>query len=245
MNSNSNLMEEKEIEIDLLDLLYALKRRIAVILVCALVIGGVFGIFSAFLITPIYESTSKLYILTQSTSLTSLADIQVGTSLTQDYKELITSRTILDQVNKNLSLDMTYGALLDRIQITNPNNTRIISITVQDTEPDRAKEIADELADVSRDNISSIMSTDPPSVYEYGYVSNIPVSPNVLRNTLIGGLLGAFVACAVVVLFFIMDDTVKSAEDVEKYLGLNTLTSVPLKEGEQKHKTRGIGGKKK
>lgn len=240
MDVNSSI-EQNEIEIDLLELLYVLRRRILVILLSTFLVAGVFGAYSAFLATPIYESTSRLYILTQSTSLTSLTDIQVGTSLTQDYKELITSRSILEQVSKNLGLNVTYEALLQRVTISNPANTRIIGISVQDVDPDRAKAIADELANVSRDNISSIMSTDAPSVYEYGYVTNRPVSPNIPRNTIIGALLGAFLSIAFVSVLYIMDDTVKTSEDVEKYLSLNTMASIPLREGADRQK----GDKKK
>lgn len=240
MDVNSNI-EQNEIEIDLLELLYVLRRRILIILLSTFLAAGIFGAYSAFLATPIYESTSRLYILTQSTSLTSLTDIQVGTSLTQDYKELITSRSILEQVRKNLGLNVTYEALLQRVTISNPANTRIIGISVQDVDPDRAKAIADELANVSRDNISSIMSTDAPSVYEYGYVTNRPVSPNILRNTVIGALLGAFLSIAFVSVLYIMDDTVKTSEDVEKYLSLNTMASIPLRDSADKQK----GDKKK
>ncbi len=240
MDVNSNI-EQNEIEIDLLELLYVLRRRILIILLSTFLAAGIFGAYSAFLATPIYESTSRLYILTQSTSLTSLTDIQVGTSLTQDYKELITSRSILEQVSKNLGLNVTYEALLQRVTISNPANTRIIGISVQDVDPDRAKAIADELANVSRDNISSIMSTDAPSVYEYGYVTNRPVSPNILRNIVIGALLGAFLSIAFVSVLYIMDDTVKTSEDVEKYLSLNTMASIPLRDSADKQK----GDKKK
>ena len=240
MDVNSNI-EQNEIEIDLLELLYVLRRRILIILLSTFLAAGIFGAYSAFLATPIYESTSRLYILTQSTSLTSLTDIQVGTSLTQDYKELITSRSILEQVSKNLGLNVTYEALLQRVTISNPANTRIIGISVQDVDPDRAKAIADELANVSRDNISSIMSTDAPSIYEYGYVTNRPVSPNILRNTVIGALLGAFLSIAFVSVLYIMDDTVKTSEDVEKYLSLNTMASIPLRDSADKQK----GDKKK
>ncbi len=130
---------------------------------------------------------------------------------------------------------------MQRVTISNPANTRIIGISVQDVDPDRAKAIADELANVSRDNISSIMSTDAPSVYEYGYVTNRPVSPNILRNIVIGALLGAFLSIAFVSVLYIMDDTVKTSEDVEKYLSLNTMASIPLRDSADKQK----GDKKK
>lgn len=230
-----------EIEIDLLEILYVLKSKLLIIMASMLLFGSIFGAYSFFLAKPVYESTARLYILTKTTSLTSLADIQMGTSLTQDYKELITSRTVVEQVIENLGMNASYGQLVERIRVENPSNTRIIKITVQDNVPEDAKLITDELVEVSREKISSIMVTDKPSVIEYGNMPIKPVSPNNVKNILIGLVLGAFIAIAFIVVLFLMDDTVKTADDVEKYLGLNTLTSIPIKEGEQKTKK----GKKK
>ncbi len=227
-----------EIEIDLLEILYVLKSKLVIILASMLLMGSLFGAYSVFLAEPVYESTARLYVLTKTTSLTSLADIQMGTSLTQDYKELITSRTVVEQVIANLNMTCSYGELVERISVDNPSNTRIIKITVQDNVAENAKVITDELVDVSREKISSIMVTDAPSVIEYGSMPTGPVSPNNVKNVLIGLVLGAFIAIAVVIVIFLLDDTVKTADDVEKYLGLNTLTSIPLKEGEQKGKKR-------
>lgn len=227
-----------EIEIDLLEIFYVLKSKILVILASMVLFGAVMFGYSAVIAKPVYESTASMYILTQSTSITSLADIQVGTSLTQDYKVMITSRTVIEQVIENLELECTYGQLLEQITVSNPSNTRVIEITVQDHVPEDAKIIVDEVVEVSRAKISDIMVTDAPSVVDYGNLPVKPVSPNVLKNTAIGAALGAFLAIAIVVVLFLMDDTVKTADDVEKYLGLNTLTSVPLKEGEAKAKKK-------
>ncbi|MBQ8279940.1 MAG: polysaccharide export protein [Roseburia sp.] len=236
-----------EIEIDLLEIFYVLKSKILVILASMVLFGAVMFGYSAVIAQPVYESTASMYILTQSTSITSLADIQVGTSLTQDYKVMITSRTVIEQVIENLELECTYGQLLEQITVSNPSNTRVIEITVQDHVPEDAKIIVDEVVEVSRAKISDIMVTDAPSVVDYGNLPVNPVSPNVLKNTAIGAALGAFLAIAIVVVIFLMDDTVKTADDVEKYLGLNTLTSVPLKEGEAKAKKKflpRVGGKR-
>lgn len=227
-----------EMEIDLLEILYVLKRKIFIILAAAVGAGALLGIYSVCFAKPIYESTARLYILTKTTSLTSLADIQMGTSLTQDYKELITSRTVVSQVIENLELSCTYENLVSRITVENPSNTRIVKITVQDHYAESAKRITDEFIDVSREKISNIMMTDEPSVIEYGNMPIAPVSPNVMKNIMIGALLGAFVSIAVIIVLYLMDDTVKTADDVEKYLGLNTLTSIPLREGEQKKRRK-------
>lgn len=242
MNSNT-----QEIEIDLLEIFFLLKRRILIIILSIVVAGGAVGLYSNYFIDPVYESTARLYILTQSTSLTSLADIQVGTSLTQDYKELIKSRTVVEQVIENMGLSRSYSSVLKQLTITNPSNTRIIVITVQDTDPELARVMADEFVDVSKQYISDIMVTKEPSVVEYGNSPMKPVSPNVMKNTLIGALLGLFLSVAVIVIIYMMDDTIKTTDDIEKYLGLNTLASVPLRQGEQKSKRKrifsAIGGK--
>ena len=237
-----------EIEIDLLEIFFVLKSKMLIILASMIVFGGIMFGYSTLLAQPVYQSTARMYILTQSTSLTSLADIQVGTNLTQDYKVMITSRTVVEQVIENLQLDCTYGQMVQQISINNPTNTRIIELTIQDNIPEDAKLIVDEFVDVSREKISNIMVTDPPSVVDYGNMPVNPVSPNVMKNTIIGAALGAFLACAMVIVIFLMDDTVKNADDVEKYLGLNTLTSIPLKEGEKKAKKKNMlprkGGKR-
>lgn len=235
MNSNQ---QQDEIEIDLLEILYVLGRKIWIILLAAIVCGGILWGYSSYMMPKIYESSSQLYILTQSTSITSLADIQSSTSLTQDYKELIKSRPVVDQVIENLKLNRSYANVLQQITIDNPTNTRIINITAQDVDPQLAKALADEFANVSRERISDIMMTDAPTVAQYGYAAQKPVSPNILKNTLIGALVGIFIACAIIIVMFILDDTVKTAEDIEKYLGLNTLTSIPVKQDEQKKKKK-------
>ena len=227
-----------EIEIDLLEIFYVIRSKMLIILASMIAFGGIMFGYSTLLAEPVYESTARMYILTQSTSLTSLADIQVGTSLTQDYKVMITSRTVVEQVIENLQLDCTYGQMLEQVSVNNPSNTRIIEITIQDNVPEDAKLIVDEFVEVSREKISSIMVTDAPSVVDYGNMPIKPVSPNIMKNTVIGAALGAFLAIAIVIVIFLMDDTVKTADDVEKYLGLNTLASVPLKEGQKKAKKK-------
>lgn len=226
--------QNDEVEIDLLELLFALKKRILVILLATCIAAAGSGIFTAYLIQPLYSSTSKLYILTKSTSITSLADIQVGSSLTVDYIQLVQSRPVVDQVIENLKLNRTYKELLSQMEFDNPSNSRILVITAKDPNPQLAKDIVDEFANVSKQRISAIMKTDEPTVVEYGYMEEKPVSPSLKKNIAIGGLVGAVLSMGVVIVLFMLDDTIKTSEDVEKYLGLNTLASVPMRENEKK-----------
>ena len=225
---------EHEDEIDLVELFFLLKRKIWIILAAGLILATATGIFTKFCIKPMYSSTAKLYILSQSTSITSLADLQIGTSLTKDYVQLVQSRPVVEDVIANLNLNRTYEEVLSQMTFENPADTRILVITAEDNDPVLAKDMVDEFAAVAGKSISKIMKADEPSVVELGYVSEKPVSPNLLKNIAIGFLLGVFLAAAIIIVLNLIDDTVKSPEDIEKYLGLNTLTSIPLREGEQK-----------
>lgn len=223
-----------EIEIDLMEVFYLLWSKIWIIIISGIITASAAGLISSFLITPIYTSTTKLYILSKSTTLTSLADLQIGTQLTQDYMVLVKSRPVVTQVINNLELNMTYEEMTDVITITNPTDTRILEITANYPDPYLAKEIVDEFAIVSSDQIAKIMDAEKPAIVEEGYMQPLPTSPNKTKNTAIGGIIGIILASAIITLLYIMDDTIKDSSDVEKYLGLNTLGLIPIESGAAK-----------
>ncbi len=224
MGTNAN----EEIEIDLLDLFYLIRSRLWIIILSAIILASSVGLVSSFLITPLYTSTTKLYILTKSTSITSLADIQMGTQLTQDYMVLIKSRPVVTKVIENLELDMTYEQLVDIISVSNPSNTRILAIQAEYPDAYVAKQIVDEFAAVSVNQIAKIMDTEEPSIVEEGYKSPNPSSPNTVKNAIIGGLLGAILSAGIIIVLHLMNDTIKTSEDIEKYLGISTLGLIPI-----------------
>ena len=220
-------VNDDEVEIDLREILQALKRKILLILMVALIGGCGAGAYTQFMMTPIYSSTSSMLVLSKETTLTSLADLQLGASLTSDYTVLITSTPVLEQVIENLKLDMTAEDLRKTISINNPSDTRILEITVNNADSALAKEIVDEVANVSSSFIGDKMEVVPPKIIEVGKIATIRTSPSVKKNAEIGFLLG-FVACAaIVVVLTIMDDTIKTEEDIEKYLGISVLAKVP------------------
>ncbi len=223
---------DNEIELDLKDLFMELVSFWQVI-VLALALGAVIAFaISRFLMTPKYEATSELYVLSKSTSITSLADIQTGTSLTNDYMVVVKGRPVLEQVIANLGLNETYRSLKNKVSLENPSNSRILMITVRDENPLVAKTIADKIAEVGSDFIAMKMDQDSPTIIQYGYADGEPVSPNTMKNTVIGGFLGMLLAVAVIVLSYLFNDTIMTAEDVEKKLGLNVLGSLPLEDAE-------------
>ena len=231
-------MDNDEITIDLTELFIALWSKLHIILM-----AGVLGALIAFvgtnlLITPMYTSETKVYVLSRSDSNAGVTynDLQTGTQLTQDYMELVTSRPVLEQVIAVLNLDMEPEDLQDMISVETPEGTRILNISVESEDPKEAKEIADAVRDSVSIQITEIMDADAVNTVEEGNLPSTPSSPSLPRNIAIGALLGLVLAMGVIVLIFVLDDTIKTPDDVEHYLGLNTLTSIPLREGVKKGK---------
>ena len=155
--------QDEEIEIDLLELFGVVRARWFSILMTGIILAAVAGIGTLFLVTPKYQSTSKLYIVGQTSALTSLSDLQAGSQLTQDYMVLIQSRPVLETVIDNLRLDMEYESLKEMVALNNQSDTRILDITVTADDPYMAKEIVDEVSQVSVSRIASIMNVDEPT----------------------------------------------------------------------------------
>lgn len=219
--------ENEELEIDLLELLYVLRKNIVAIILASLLGVAVFGAYSFLIAKPVYESTAKLYILRQGTSLTSFADIQISNSLAKDYEEMVFSRPVVMQVAQNLNLDYTYEALKGMMSIHNPPDTRCLNITCRSTDMQAAADIANEFATVAKRQISDIMDTDEPALYENAIAEPVPIKPEKLKNMIIGFLLGFLLACGIIIVRYMLNDSLKSEDDIERFLGLNTLAAIP------------------
>ena len=219
--------DDDEIEIDLLELFYALRHRWWAILLALVIGAGAAGVYTKKLIAPHYQSTSMVYVLSKETTLASLADLQIGSQLTKDYSVIIKSRPVLQEVIDKQNLAMTTDERGEMITIDNPKDTRILSITVEDIEPMRAKAIVDEVTKSASNYIGDIMEMVPPKVIEDGVVAVKPSSPSVKKNAAVGGLGLAVLVCGLICLKTVLDDTIKSEEDIEKYLGLSVLAVIP------------------
>lgn len=232
MDNKEVQYENDEIEIDLLELFQALKKKLWLLLAVTVLCGGAAGMFSRLVLTPQYTSTAMVYILSKETTLTSLADLQIGSQLTKDYSVIVTSRLVLEDVIETLELKDTYEELKEKITIDNPKDTRILTISAIDPDPQLAKAKADAVANISSEYIGELMEMVPPKMIEDGVVPTEQTSPNNLRNALLGAAAGFLLVCGVVILEVLMNDTVRTEEDVEKYLGLTVLAMVPQRKGE-------------
>lgn len=227
--------EDDVMEIDLLELLLAIRDKIAVILATAVICAGLAGVYSFFIAQPVYQSTSKLYIQAQSSSAVSLSELQVSSTLAHDCVEMIRSQSISEDVIGNLGLQMEVKDLQRSLSVTNPEDTRIINITIEGHDPQQITEIANEFAAVSRARISEVMKTDKPQIWEKATVPEKPIRPSKRKNVMMGFLAGGVLAGLAVVILFLLNDTIKSQDEIEKYLELNLLAVIPM-DGEQKKK---------
>lgn len=227
---------DEEMEIDLLELFSTLFQRWYLILVCALIFGAAAFGYTKYFITPQYEASSMIYILStkQATDLSMALDIQTSKQLTADFEILAKSRPVVEAVIDNLELDTDYETLVKRITVENPSNTFVLKMTAKDPDPEMACNLSNALSDATAEQVAKVMDTDKPNKVEEAVIPKEPVSPNVMKNTLLGVLAGAFLMCAFVTLMHIMDDRIKTEEDITKYLELNTLATIPLNKGSKK-----------
>jgi capsular polysaccharide biosynthesis protein len=224
---------DDEIEIDLRELFLALKKKIAWILLTAIVFAGAAGLITKFAMTPVYSSSAQLYVMSKG-GISQLTDLTMGTQLTQDYMVIVKTRPVLEQVIEDLHLDMDYKELGNKITVENPSDTRIMQITVTDKDPEVAKDITQDLAEVTADTVAKKMDVKSPTIIEKAYKAESPDSPSLKKNIVIGALLGFILMAAVIVIQYLMNDTILKEEDIEKYLGINTLAQLPLVKGAKK-----------
>ena len=219
---------EDEMEIDLLDLAYMLLDKIHYIILCLLAGAVLLNAFSFFCIRPTYQATAKMYVVSASNdSVVDLTDLNIGTSLTSDYEQLMLSYPVLDQVIDELDLDMETEDLAQMVTLENPQDTRILNVTATSTDPVEAMNIANKLTEVSVEYLPETMSTNPPNIAQQAQLPDEKAAPSYARYTLIGALLGAILYCAYLTVRYLLDDTIRTSEDMEKYFGVVPLTSIP------------------
>lgn len=226
-----NLQDNTDIEIDVLELFHVLLNKFWIILLAGIIAGLAFIGGTILFITPQYESTTKMYVLSKQ-------DMQTSLSLTKDYAELIKSRTVTEGVIAQLNLDLTHEELLKKMAVDSATDTRILSITVTDADPYEACKIANAIRDVAANHIKNVMDIDAVNVVETANIPDQQSSPSISKNGIIGVLLGVLLSVAIILIAYISNDTVKTQEDVEKYLGLSVLGTIPLTETDRKKKKK-------
>lgn len=217
-------------EIDVIELFYVLLSHWWQIILAA-VLGGIlaFG-YTNYYVTPTYSTTAKMFVVSDSSNVNSLltaSDLAYGNTIKEDLRSLLVSRELLQRVIDNLHLTRSPGQLAGMISVGSPTNTHIVTVTVTSPYPDEAADVANELIVQCRTYLPEVMRIAPPSFYERALVPTYKNGPNYSRNTMMGAMMGAAVVCGIVVLLFVLNDRVTTPDDLERYLGVQPLATVP------------------
>ena len=225
-----NNQENQAVEIDVFAMLKTLwKRKFSIVLVALVFAIAAFG-YSAFLAKKEYQSTSRIYVVSrqnQDNNALTNSDLQAGSYLVKDYREIILSQNVLTQAIEELKLDMTPAELSKKISVSVPTDTRILSITAKDGDPKEAARIANGLRNVAAEKIISVTKVSDVTTLDEAEVSQSPSSPNIRRNVLLGFIAGAGLMVVLLVVLEVLDDRVKRPEDIEELMGLTLLGIVP------------------
>lgn len=222
--------DNEEMEIDLLELLMVMKKHLSAILLAGIVGLVIMFAYTSFLVTPLYSASSMMYVMpdnSNSMNSSTLSDMQVGQQLTSDYSSMIKSRSFMEDVIKKLNLTIDYQQLLGKVEVTNPTSSRILQVTVNDPNPQTAADIANEMASVAETKLKEITGMQAIKIYEEAAVPDRPSSPSLKKNCALGLLAGLVLAMAVITILYLLDDTIKTEDDIEKYLGMTTLAVLP------------------
>ena len=225
-----NNQENQAVEIDVFAMLKTLwKRKFSIVLVALVFAIAAFG-YSAFLAKKEYQSTSRIYVVSrqnQDNNALTNSDLQAGSYLVKDYREIILSQNVLSQAIEELKLDMAPAELSKKISVSVPTDTRILSITAKDGNPKEAARIANGLRNVAAEKIIAVTKVSDVTTLDEAEVPQSPSSPNIRRNVLLGFIAGAGLMVVLLVVVEVLDDRVKRPEDIEELMGLTLLGIVP------------------
>lgn len=222
--------ENQLVEIDVLSLIKTVWKRKFIILLTALVAAVLALGYSLFIAKPSYQSTTRIYVVnrqqTDNNTLTN-QDLQAGSYLVKDYKEIILSQDVLSTVISELKLPETTAELSKSVSVSVPTDTRIVSITVKNSDPNQASRIANTLREVAAEKIIAVTKVSDVTTLEEAEVPKSPSSPNIRRNVMLSFFAGVIVMVIIVVFVEVLDDRVKKPEDIEEVMGLSLLGVVP------------------
>lgn len=234
--------------ITLKDLWQIFVKKLGFIILSVLLgVGAVYG-YEMVTFMPEYESTATLYILRQNnqgqTDSNISSDFSMALNVVNDCTYLLKGHAVVDEVIDRLGLNISYQQLYKNISTRNPDNTRILEVTVKSSTAEQAKQIVDELCKIGADNIEDAMGFRQVNVYEKGILNYAPCNQiSLVTYILIGIIVGVFMYI-IFLIQFLLDDVLRTNEDIEKYLGLTVLGNIPCRTQSSK-KHYGYYGKSK
>ena len=234
--------QQAERTIDLVELFYYLLSKLHFIVLGTVLGALLLGGYAASNVVPIYAATSKLYIMGQ-TGTSIISDLQIGEKLTMDYQEVFKTWEVHQMVNEQLGLEFSYSRLQSMLTVSNPEDSRVLYITVRDTDAQRAADIANAYAEAAKKFITQTMDTDEPSTFSIALVPGVAGGTNVTGYIIRGILLGTVLAVGILVLIFLLDNRPKSPEDIMRYANIPTLAVIPKHpelSGDKQHRGKAV-----
>ncbi|MEL7660039.1 Wzz/FepE/Etk N-terminal domain-containing protein [Acetobacterium wieringae] len=223
-------------EVNFKELLEIIIKKWWLILLLTIVGFGSAYLYTVKYVTPIYEANTVLYIGQEGGSLgsidVSLGQLNANSQLLVDYKQIASTRLVINEVIKNLGLTISYDEFKDNVIIQSVSDSRLFTVGFRNSDPQVAKQIADELAKQLTVAVLQIVGVENIRILDQALVPQAPISPNVLLNAVIGGLLGFFISLFVIILMFLMNDTIRNDEDIENLIGVSVLGDIPEFKGE-------------
>ncbi len=219
-----------EKELDLIEFGKYLVRNLKWVVAVALIAMILTGAYVSCFVTPVYEATAQVYVLSSRDSAVNLSDLQIGSYLTEDYQYVFRTWEVNQQVIENLELPYSVNELKSRLTVENPSNTRLLFVTVASQDPVEAAQIANEYADVASNYISEMMLTDEPTVLSRALQPLSPVSPKKELTVIMAGLIAGFLMVCIMMIAFMSDNKIKTAADLEKHFGIEPLAVIPMTE---------------
>ena len=211
-----------------------LDRLWLILLVAVIVVTGSYT-YKRVTYVPKYSSTATMYILKEvnenTASYDATNDFNLALKVVQDCDILLKSHTVLDKVIEELKLDMNYGALHGMIHTSNPEETRILYVTITADTPDNAKMIVDRLCTIGADTINTVMGYDQVNLYELGTYSTTPSNQTSFLMYLLFGIIAGALVYLIYVIIFIADTSIRTDEDIQNYLGLSVIGDIPDADG--------------
>ena len=225
MLQNPKMKEEETI--DLLELFFAILDQWVLLLVVMVVCGGLAGAYNHFMIKPIYQADAEIYI-TNTDTMINIQDVQLSAELTVDYEQIIRSRTVLKKVISELKLDMGHRELSNLITIENPSDSHILKIYAKTEEPELSIKIANCLLKYGIDRIYKVIGNDEPAIIDAAESDAVVmIKPSIIKYGMIGALAGFFLICGFIVLGVLLDQTLKTEEDVVSVMKLTVIAAIP------------------
>lgn len=222
-------METRDYEIDLREYLQIIRKKIWIIVLLTIISILVSGIVSLYVLEPVYETFTTLIVSkpNELDTIIEYSDVLLSQKLVKTYGEIIKSRNISNQVKENLKLNITSEKFKKNVTVSPVKDTEIVQIKVTNKNPELARDIANELAEVFMKDIKRIMKVDNVQVIDSAEIPLKPIKPKYILNMIIAGFLGMIVGLGIVFLIEYLDNTIKTPDDIERYLGLSVIGIIP------------------